>query len=643
MTKPKKIGHTEQPIDSAVKRPGNTPQKKPAKKTGGYWADYHPNYGPPLILGLAVIIFYHFIPKRVGTYPFVISVILVIAASLPIYLSLTYFKAVKDAIIFQNLNREGIVYKLFGRRLFFNVWSAVWSVILACGLILNLASLKLTEWFFVYLTLPVQLIIFAKCYRATRKEVNVWHLSPYYSSLAASWFTPLLMTFIFILSMSFVSGAPPQLSPWEAVSIQADLFPAARSHSLRFLNDWFSVITGGQDFVIGKISPHGFWSWFLLNIIFNCTLFIPLSFLLRVVTIPARDLIRLTGRTSMKPEKGSFFQFFTSALLPPILVGFLFFTQSLKMELLFSGETGRELARQRNNLDVYLVMIDGECYDSAIMKDVADETWKLAQDANRFKSKLKTELKDEARKIFNAYRANVDGYLDWYYSLPAEYGRLATLILGEVEEYMAQTLNERLKRNVDASGVDRILSSYQNSLSSLPESVNLEGLKQRYRRNCSADVKPILELKTDNHISDKSVPVFIPFNTRLGASVAVGFSAGLVAGVGVKILVERIAAKFAFKLAAKTLLKIAVARAASYGGATAAGSATGAAIGSVVPGLGTGAGAAVGALVGIGSAFLMDKFILELEEAVSREELKTNILNSINIQEKELNKLIDSL
>jgi hypothetical protein len=42
--------------------------------------------------------------------------------------------------------------------------------------------------------------------------------------------------------------------------------------------------------------------------------------------------------------------------------------------------------------------------------------------------------------------SNIDGYLDWYYSLSGEYTRLAKLLTGEIEKYMEEELVEKLKQ-----------------------------------------------------------------------------------------------------------------------------------------------------------------------------------------------------
>ncbi|MDR2404797.1 MAG: hypothetical protein LBE27_00300 [Deltaproteobacteria bacterium] len=617
-----------------LERPRDTPGKPTLRLVTGKEPEAAaPSFTRAFVLGFLILALLYFISRHLGSLPFALAVTLVIAASLPIYISLSYFDSVKDALLYQNIASKGLIYRFVRRRLLSNIISALASILLATGLLLNLATLTRVEWPFVFLTLPLQLLIFFILYRLTRKELNPWHLSPYFSSSAASWLTPFLMILIYSLGMSQLSTSLPHLSPSEAVASQAALFPAAQSKLLITLNEWYAVIGGGRDFALGLIQPQGFWSWFLLNLIFVGTLFFSVSALLRLLTIPLRDLSRVSSATAMKAEKSSFLGFFTVAVLPALVVGLLFFGSCLKLELLASGEPGRKLEEFRQSLNMYLVMIDGEYYDSRIIQAMSDQSRTIEAKLEESKA----ELKGEVDKILNGYRANVDSYLDWYYSLPAEYGRLLTLVMGEIEEYMLYNMGEQLGKNVDTSGINKILSR----LNAISSSVDLNKIKERYRYNGPVNTKPMLVLESKAVTPMGNIPIFLPYPLKRVASISAGITAGLAAGVLTKTLVVRIAEKIIVKAAIKAIAKEATKKGVSYGAMTAAGALGGATVGTVVPAFGNLVGAAVGALVGVGSAFLADKLILELDEIINRDEFRTSMLNSIEEQRIQIHKMID--
>ena len=126
---------------------------------------------------------------------------------------------------------------------------------------------------------------------------------------------------------------------------------------------------------------------------------------------------------------------------------------------------------------------------------------------------------------------------------------------------------------------------------------------------------------------------FIPAAPRfLGAS---GGSATVAGGVGATIAQKvktKMLAKLVLKVAAKAPLKALASKAV---GSAAAAAAAGAAAGSAVPGLGTAVGAVGGAVVGLGTGIAIDGALLELEEALSRDDFRREIVTAIHEARRE--------
>ena len=69
----------------------------------------------------------------------------------------------------------------------------------------------------------------------------------------------------------------------------------------------------------------------------------------------------------------------------------------------------------------------------------------------------------------------------------------------------------------------------------------------------------------------------------------------------------------------------------------------GAALGSFIPGIGTAIGAAIGGIIGgITIGLTVEKLLLMLEEAFSREEFKLQILNAIEEERIEFEKFLNT-
>ena len=226
-------------------------------------------------------------------------------------------------------------------------------------------------------------------------------------------------------------------------------------------------------------------------------------------------------------------------------------------------------------------------------------------------------LEGQIDQAFNQMESNVDSYLDWYYSLSGEYTRLAKLLSGDIEKYMEEKLVEKLKQE---EALKPILAGLEVALA------NHSAITDEYLRA----VKTIMEknrilvpefgsARIPGIASDQILVLPTHFDVVSMRSRVVGGAAA--AGIGAGI-VAKIVSKGIFKAAGKALSKVAISKAAG----TAGGAAIGAAIGSVVPGAGTIVGGVIGGALAGG---FVDKALLKLEEAISREDFKKEILSSI--------------
>lgn len=254
-------------------------------------------------------------------------------------------------------------------------------------------------------------------------------------------------------------------------------------------------------------------------------------------------------------------------------------------------------------------------------------------------AQIKYFVEEEIRLVNNVYDSlenGVDKYLDWYYSLAAEYARLGKALMGgeELENYMDKNFQEflysprtqayleelaNLKKKIADGGV---LPSY------------IEFIKDKIVEPNPSDIVekiPAPPIVTYPEVLKKLDPTDGLFNTRMATATGVGLAGAL----GVKALSKKIAGKVAakgiFKMGAKILAKVAVKTTVSAAGGAAGGAATGAIIGSIIPGLGTGVGAVIGGLVGgVITWVATDEVFLKAEELLDRASYRQEILAAIN-------------
>jgi hypothetical protein len=231
------------------------------------------------------------------------------------------------------------------------------------------------------------------------------------------------------------------------------------------------------------------------------------------------------------------------------------------------------------------------------------------------------ELEREIDRAFDRMERNVDVYLDWYYSLPAEYTRIAMLMAGRIEGYVEAKLAEHLQQGEPfkalSEAMEAAIATQQGVMQEYREAAG-EILARNRLPADAADATVVTYMSLEDILA---VPVQVDFvglhSRAAGGAVAAGVSAAVTA---------KAASKGVFNLAAKALSKVAI----SKGGGTLAAGAMGAAMGSVIaPGLGTVVGGAVGVIGGLAAGVLVDGALLKLEELISRDEFRQKLLESI--------------
>ena len=234
----------------------------------------------------------------------------------------------------------------------------------------------------------------------------------------------------------------------------------------------------------------------------------------------------------------------------------------------------------------------------------------------------KEDLIKNVNKMYDDMLLNTDKYLDWYYSLSAEYGRLLKLITGSIEEYMADKLKENLmdniSSNIDFGSAEKNIDNLQKNIDKILSENKITEKDALYSINTNINVDDIYSLA--------DIKPLLDFKERMIASTGGGLAAGAIVGT----IAGKVAAKTGFKTAAKAAAKAAAGKAASAAAGVAAG---------VVSSIFTSpiGGAAIGTATGVA----IDKGLLKLEEAVNRDEYKNEITQSIEENRKQMLDMIN--
>jgi len=304
-----------------------------------------------------------------------------------------------------------------------------------------------------------------------------------------------------------------------------------------------------------------------------------------------------------------------------IVVGMLVLAQTVASIEQWARSTSNLLAIERLH---DCEAIDGKVYKLgtlALLKEAlgagtASRAWQLVARALSLATSCQAldAARAAAEKGFNAY-------LDWYYSLPAEWRRIAAMLTGDLEKMLENELKARLAAApgwsealaaAQAGGAAQVLaldSLGEKAKGILRDNVLVfdEGACHVVRR---ASIEGALRLHEAGAV-----------RLRAAGGAAAGLAAGAVAG--------KVAAKAMTKASMKTALKLLAKFAAKRAAAVGTAMATGAAVGTVVPGLGTAVGAGIGAVVGLGVSAAVDFGALALEEHFERRTARAELMESV--------------
>ena len=309
-----------------------------------------------------------------------------------------------------------------------------------------------------------------------------------------------------------------------------------------------------------------------------------------------------------------------ACVLPALLVaGFLVADAQVAKAVATKEVTAAE-GFVRDTVDIAVYVMDGKYYDQQQAYALANETrGRSAQLASDAASTLPLLV----NAIYDACLDNVDAYLDWYYSLPADYTRLAGMVTGSVDEYVQNTFKEKIQEGVDESMLAAQLDMYRSQA---------EELEQDYKtRLASLEVTGVPGwIVTPMDMSGISLD-FADIAPEAQMMTMEGrATVGAVSGAAVGVAVGE---KLVSKMGGKEVFKKLVAKITEKLGSKAAGSAVGGVVGgvlgSVLPGAGTAAGAAVGVAAGAAASAGVDYGLLKLDEWQNRDEYRQQIMDAI--------------
>lgn len=583
------------------------------------------------VLSLGWLAFAYFGGRMIPDQQLWFSLAATVIFGLPLYLAATYavtIQRIHHANQFRNL---GIFYWLLNRRILLYIGWAFWSIIFAFLLLFYMGVAQKFEWIVFVLTIPVFLSIHSIFMPMATKEFKPY-IALHKSLIWTRWATALGMATFYVLYVKLSGDYPIYESLGEAVKARS-LGVNGATNSILILEAirLLGFIEGLKAYVLGNLNTASV-LMFLFFIFFGSIVFfynvalaissfmVPLSEYRRVFS-PLED----TDEPTRIPSR-------TLAIASAIISFFILFIYiPLTVYADAYLRTKPQIIERLNEFTVKIEKIGDEYYKAGTIEQTRLAYLEVIHELDT----SIIELRKTADESFQLMAENVDDYLDWYYSLPGEYERIAALATGKLEEWMVEKLETYLTQG-NAFGpvqqsIEETLKKNEQLHKEYQEKINnilTENHVNKVRRH-----QEVIQYSSLDALKEPpSHSVVVDLENRLLISGGTGAITAVIAGK----ITAKVIAKGAIQLGAKALVKVAAGKAASILGGAGAGAASGAAVGSVIPGIGTAIGATVGGIIGgISVGLGVEQLLLKLEEHYTRDEFKQQILEAIDEAQQE--------
>lgn len=359
---------------------------------------------------------------------------------LPLYMAAIYAVTVQRIHRAHQLSNLGIFYWFLNKRILPYIGWAFWSILFAFLLLFYMGVAQKFEWIVFVLAVPVFHAIHSVFMPIAAKEFKPY-IALHKSLSWTRWATALGMAIFYVLYVKLSGDYPVYDSLGDAIKARSQGVSGNTNsilihEAIRLLG----FVEGLKAYVLGSLNTMSVFVFLLFIFIGSIIFFynvalaissfmVPLSEYRRVFSpledtetperIPSRTLAIASGATSF---------FILFIVIPMTMYADAWLRSS------------PEVVKRINELTVKIEKIGDDYYQSGTIE-------KTRQAYMEVISELDTsivELRKTADKSFQLMAENVDDYLDWYYSLPGEYERIAALATGKLEKWMAEKLESYL-------------------------------------------------------------------------------------------------------------------------------------------------------------------------------------------------------
>lgn len=566
--------------------------------------------------------------------------------ALPMYFAAIYAVTIQRIYLSSQFKKMGILHWLFTRRVLSYIGWLLWSVVFAFLLLVYLGSSDRQEWIVFFAAIPVFAVTYAVFIPLATREYKTY-IAAHKSLTWSRWVASLILAFAFVTFVNHDADDRQYSSLQEAVAMESQKLDGATSSILILeTNRLLGFIEGMKRYALGSL--HSFNVLFYKGVIYLGSLLFFYNLMLGISSfmLPITEYRRVFAPiqdTDHPPAVSPWAWAITSALVT-FFVFFIYVPSTVYVDawLRSNPEIVAELKESQQIVVQTVEKIGNDYYKPGTAEQIERA---YLDSLSKMESSL-VNLRETSNDGFKQMTENVDSYLDWYYSLPGEYERIVALATGALESWMAEKLQNYLMQGnvfgpVQQSIDDVLKNNHQLRLAHV-QKVEQILVENRVQLDENSHIEVVRHASLNALKEPPAHSVIVNLENRMLISGGIG-TAGAITGAIAGKITAKVAGKGILKLGAQAVIKVTAGKAVSALGGAAAGAATGMAIGSFIPGIGTAIGAAIGGIIGgITIGLTVEKLLLMLEEAFSREDFKQQILEAIEEERIEFEKFLNT-
>lgn len=560
-------------------------------------------------------------PHYIGAWAFPYAVVLCI---LPFTFFWLYRAMLSKQIFLSKLNSDGVIFRFSSSRVISSIVSVTAAVIFCCYSIAKVSSYDHVHIAILYAATIAYLFL----QRIISKKIGTEFQQKYANhytiivSFAAVSLASLCM--IYVTEYRDISVASYQ-SLAQAIYMQHEQYaPLASSGIASTITSYIEFSDGCKAYGLSLLRGE----YFALGLLFavgESAIFLTLLSIVSCFMLSSADFtgIFIPAKNEERTKSN---QTFGRIVVTVLVICAMYFPAYYYIDSVVSNNA--EVYKLERPKHLFVEMIDGKRYTEGAEQKISAVISAHRLDGERAVGRF---IDHGIDRICDEMVDKVDGYLDGYYTLTAEYMRLIYFITGSGAEYFASDFSkfigaESLTRHMEDAGKmsDTYLNAqYPKALSEvesvLAQHIVIDDGKTAYtvrkQNSLSTILKPLSDFRDT-----------ITFRNRALVSGLTGVVAGTSVGVIAYKVANRVVGKPIFVAFAKAISKLAFRL-----GVKTALPAAGAAIGAILPLPGTTyVGVTIGVMAGTAAGLGVDKLILEFNEWCDREELKRTLVQAID-------------